>query len=221
MWIPAFDGIRGCISVAIALTHISLATGWRPNHEPFRALRGSMFFSIEFLFLMGGFALFLPAVVYGSFVGLRTYALRRAGRLLPLYWLTLALAVALGPLLRPVSGANPPHDWTAVLGHVLFLQQELYPGQAGFGVQGIVWTMSFTALFCVVFPLVVRPYLRWPFLGLAAAIGLTVAWRTTTESHPDLFGQFPLFCADFGLGMTAAFVYARLRAALVPGSSAV
>lgn len=57
----------------------------------------------------------------------------------------------------------------------------------------------------------VRPYLRWPFLGLAAAIGLTVAWRMSTESQPDLFGQFPLFCADFALGMTAAFVYVRLR----------
>lgn len=136
LWIPAFDGIRGSLSVAIALTHISLATGWRPNHEPFRALRGSMSFFIEFLFLLGGFAVFLPVVAYGGLVGIRTYALRRAGRLLPLYWLTLAIAVAMGPLLRPISGANFPHDWTAVLGHVLFLQQELYPGQRASGSRG-------------------------------------------------------------------------------------
>ncbi|MDQ6750095.1 MAG: acyltransferase [Actinomycetota bacterium] len=211
LWIPAFDGIRGSISVVIALTHISLATGWRPNHEPFRALRGSMFFSIEFLFLMGGFAMFLPAVAYGGFVGVRTYALRRAGRLLPLYWLTLALAVGVGPLLRPVSGAYFPHDVPAVLSHVVFLQQELYPRQAGFGVQGIVWTMSITAVFCVIFPLVLRPYLRWPFLGLAAAVGVTVAWRETTGNHPDLFAQFPLFGADFALGMTTAWIYVQLR----------
>src|SRR5205814_3164427 len=136
------DGIRGAVSLSIMFTHISLATGWRPDHEPFRALRSSSFFSIEFLFLVGGFVAFLPIVVNGAFIGARAYGLRRAGRILPLYWLTLALALALGPLLRPISGANFPHDPVAVLGHSVFLQQELYPFRAGFGVQGIVWTMS-------------------------------------------------------------------------------
>ena len=211
VWVPAFDGIRGYISLSIALTHITLAVGWRPDHEPFRALRSSMFFSIEFLFLVGGFVAFLPAVVHGKFLGARSYALRRAGRILPVYWLTIAAALALGPLLRPISAANYPHDPLAALGHAVFLQQELYPFPAGFGVQGIVWTMSIACLFYVLYPLIVKPYYRRPFVGLAIAIGVAALWRTSTRSNPNLYLQFPLFCADFALGMTAAYVSVWLR----------
>jgi peptidoglycan/LPS O-acetylase OafA/YrhL len=211
LWVPTFDGIRGGVSLSIALTHISLATGWVPDHEPFRALRSSMFFSIEFLFLVGGFVAFLPAVVHGTFIGGRAYGLRRLGRILPVYWLTLVLAIALGPLLRPVSGANFPHDPFAVLGHVAFLQQELFPFRAGFGVQGIVWTMSIACIFYVLYPLIVKPYFRRPFIGLALAIGIAVLWRTSTRSNPQLFLQFPLFCADFAIGMTGAYIYVWLR----------
>jgi peptidoglycan/LPS O-acetylase OafA/YrhL len=209
--VPTFDGIRGGVSLSIALTHISLATGWVPDHEPFRALRSSMFFSIEFLFLVGGFVAFLPAVVHGTFIGGRAYGLRRLGRILPIYWLTLALAIALGPMLRPVSGANFPHDPFAVVGHVAFLQQELYPFRTGFGVQGIVWTMSIACIFYVLYPVVVKPYFRRPFIGLALAIGVAALWRTSTRSNPQVFLQFPLFCADFALGMTGAYVYVWLR----------
>jgi peptidoglycan/LPS O-acetylase OafA/YrhL len=211
IWVPTFDGIRGAVSLSIALTHISLATGWHPAHEPFRALRASMFFSIEFLFLVGGFVAFLPAVVHGVFLGGRAYGVRRAGRILPVYVLTIALAVALGPLLRPVTHANFPHDALAVLGHLAFLQQILFPFRAGFGVQGIVWTMTIACLFYLLYPFVVRPYFRHPLLGLLVAVAVGVAWREHWRSEPNVFLQFPLFVADFALGMSAAYFYVWLR----------
>jgi peptidoglycan/LPS O-acetylase OafA/YrhL len=213
LYVPTFDGIRGLVSLSIALIHVQLALHFLPDHEGLRALRGSWYFSIEFLFLLGGFVAFLPLAYYGRFAGIRSYALRRAGRILPLYYVTLILAIVLGGWLRPVVGIDDalvPHDLEAFLIHLSFLQQELLT-LPGFGVQVIVWTMSIVACFYVLFPLVARAYLRWPVLGLAAAVTISVAWRTFVAEESRAFLQFPLFLADFAIGMTAAYVYVQVR----------
>jgi len=208
--VVAFDGVRGLLSLSVAGGHILRTTGWAPLHEPLRALRFSSYFSIEFLFLLGGFGALLPVARSGRMIRARTYALRRAGRVVPVYYLTIVLAVILGGLLRPVTNSNFPHGPAAVLAHLAFLENEVYPFQSGFGVQGIVWTMSIVAVFYVVFALVGAHWLRHPYRWLAATIVLAVAWRETTLSHPDWYLQFPLFSIDFALGMTAAVVYVRL-----------
>lgn len=213
LYVPSFDGIRGLVSLSIALVHVQLAVHWLPGHEALRALRGSWYFSIEFLFLLGGFVAFLPLAFYGRFAGIRSYAIRRAGRILPLYCVTVVLAVALGGWLRPVVGVEDsvaPHDLEAVLIHLAFLQQELLRF-SGFGVQGIVWTMSIVAAFYVLFPLVARAYLRRPVLGLVAAVTISIAWRTLVAEDSRAFVQFPLFVSYFAMGMTAAHVYVRVR----------
>jgi peptidoglycan/LPS O-acetylase OafA/YrhL len=210
LYVPTFDGIRGFVTLSIALIHVQLATGWSPGAEVWQAFRGAWFFSVEFLFVLGGFVAFLPLALHGRFGGWRPYAVRRAGRILPLYYLTLALGLALGPVLRPVSGTDFPHDAPAVLAHAVFLQQEVYPFQAGFGVQGIVWTMSIAGAFYVLFPLIATAYLRRPFVGLAVAVAVSVVWRLSMDGRPEAFLQFPLFAADFAVGMYAAHVYVRL-----------
>lgn len=125
------------------------------------------------------------------------------------------LAVVLGGILRPVSGTDFPHDAAAVLAHLTFLHQEAYPYRTGFGLQGIVWTMSIAAVFYVAFGLVVRQWLRHPYLWLAASVLVTIAWRESIATSPDrlagFYLQFPLFCADFGFGITGAYVYTRLH----------
>jgi peptidoglycan/LPS O-acetylase OafA/YrhL len=209
--VAAFDGVRGLLSLSIAGGHILRTTGWAPLHEPLRALRFSSYFSIEFLFLLGGFGALLPVASSGRMVRARTYALRRAGRIVPVYYLTIVLAVLLGGLLRPVTKTNFPHGPGAVLAHLAFVENEVYPFQSGFGVQGIVWTMSIVAVFYVVFALVGAHWVRHPYRWLAATILVAVVWRESTLSHPDWYMQFPLFSIDFGLGMTAAFVYVRLK----------
>ena len=30
LWVPALDGVRGYLSISIALAHVMLATGWTP-----------------------------------------------------------------------------------------------------------------------------------------------------------------------------------------------
>ena len=211
LWVPSFDGIRGFVSLSILLVHVQLAVGWAPNHEFPRALRSSWFFSIELLFLVGGFVALLPVVAYGAFRGARRYAIRRAGRLLPLYWVTIALAVVLGGLLRPVTGLDHPHDAGTVLLHLTFLQHLVIPFRSGFGVHGVVWTLTIVACFYAAFALSAPWYLRHPLIGLGIALAIAVAWRTQVDILSRWYLQFPLFLSNFAIGMTAAWAYARLR----------
>jgi exopolysaccharide production protein ExoZ len=210
-WVRPFAGVRGYVSLSILLYHVQFAIDWRPGHEFPLALRSAWFLSIEMLFLLGGFVALLPALQYGRFPGVRWYLIRRAGRLLPVYWLTIGLAVILGALLRPVAGpVDTPHDAVAVLTHLVFLQQIVYPFQAGFGVQGIVWTMTIVACFYVLFAFTADWYVRHPLAGLGIALGTSVLWRTQVPVGPDWYVQFPLFLSDFAIGMTAAWVYTRV-----------
>ncbi|MEA2420548.1 MAG: hypothetical protein QOE60_2754, partial [Thermoleophilaceae bacterium] len=175
------------------------------------ALQSSSFFAIEMLFLVAGFVAMLPVVAAGAFAGARRYAIRRAGRLLPLYWLTIALAVALGGLLRPVTGLDHPHDVGTVLLHLTFLQHLVIPFKSGFGVHGVVWTMTIAACFYGAFAVAGPWYLRHPLLGLAIGLGIAIAWRTQVDILSRWYLQFPLFLANFTIGMTAAWAYVRLR----------
>ena len=210
IYLPAFDGARGMIALSITLAHSMRAVGWWPNHEFPSALRSSWFFSIEFLFLLGGFVAFLPLLHFGRFSA-RSFAMRRAGRILPLYYVTLLAAVLLGSQLRAVTLVSDPHDLGAVLAHVVFLQHVVYPFESGFGVHGIVWTMTIVVCFWLLYPVIARPYARHPFIGLAVAIALMVAWRLAFSGESRIGLQFPLFAADFAIGMTAAWCYLRLR----------
>jgi peptidoglycan/LPS O-acetylase OafA/YrhL len=92
-----------------------------------------------------------------------------------------------------------------------FLQQMVYPFASGFGVQGIIWTMTIAASFYLVFPFIVRGFQRQPLIGLAVAIAISVTWRLATRGDPHTFLQFPLFAIDFGMGMAAAVAYVRLQ----------
>ena len=131
--------------------------------------------------------------------------------MLPLYYLLIAAAVALGGLLRPVSGTDFPHDVGAVLVHLGFLQHEVYPFREGFGIQGIVWTMSVAIIFYAVFGTVATRWLRHPFLWLLGSAVLALVWREWRRSNPQVLLQFPLFALDLGLGMTGAYVYVQLH----------
>jgi peptidoglycan/LPS O-acetylase OafA/YrhL len=104
------------------------------------------------------------------------------------------------------------------------------PGMpVGFGANGPLWMVSIVVgLYCVV-PLVARPYLRHPLLGLGIAAGVTVAWKLAVTEGTGAFvwleggsaqpwlmeltaiDQLPAWSFSFALGMTGAWGYVRLQ----------
>lgn len=211
MWVPSLDGVRGLTSLSIAFTHIQLVSAWVPQHQFPLIMRDSWVVAIEFFFVLAGWVAMLSPASSGAFEGLRSYGYRRFGRILPTYYFSLVVLIVVGGWLRPSYAGYYPHGFNAVLVHLAFLQEIVYPGRTGMGVHLVVWSMTIAAAFYLTFPFVVRHYLRHPFVGLAIGIAVSVAWRILTDGNDKAFQQYPLFVADFACGMTAAWLYVRAR----------
>jgi peptidoglycan/LPS O-acetylase OafA/YrhL len=170
--------------------------------------------------------LFLPAAVNNGLLGsTKTYALRRAARIVPAFYAALVLSYLVAWKFTGVRGGAG-----AWLSHALFLSPDAHPREdIGFGVNSPIWTMSVEVVFYALLPLVASWYHRHPFAGLGIAVALTEGWHALTTRLPDVVGwmnihwtgvedaqdrmahAFPGFMTQFAVGMTAAWIYVRVR----------
>jgi peptidoglycan/LPS O-acetylase OafA/YrhL len=232
--VPEFDGYRAFAIFAILSTHLLLAAkvvggpggGW--GNELMTGL-GAWLISI--LFIVSGFVVFLPTVARGGeFRNVGGYALRRAARLLPAYWVTMLIVLVLIAALpsRQMPGWGDMavtfagQDTWAALFHHGFV--------AGFNVNWPVWSLTLEIGFYIVLPFIASAYFRRPLLGLAIAAILSIGWRLGFANLPDLAGivgihvtagraaelrlasynQLPSWAFAFGAGMSAAWAYVSL-----------
>jgi peptidoglycan/LPS O-acetylase OafA/YrhL len=241
--VPAADGFRAFAALSVLGYHCIYAAGLPLLGAP--AVRNYMmagFVGVDFFLVLSGFLLFLPvAAAQGRFGNIRAYALRRVARILPAYYVALAATVGLLMFLTRTKAYSPAlnrhHLWTNLFLHASFLQHGL--GNAfglpeGFGINGAVWTLSIEALFYALLPLVAVAYFRRPFAGLGIALGTVVAWRFLVGHSSQhallpavksalgvrliLITQFPSFVGHFALGMTAAWLFVKMRRSRLAGS---
>lgn len=231
--VPALDGFRAVAIFGIVALHV--LGGALTGAEQRVLVFGTLPNMIDVLFIISGFVVFLPTVARGGqFGSTRNYALRRAARLLPAFW--LAIAVVLAMLVLWPSEPGPPIPSVGDIGvHLIGMQaygQLLSPNfDLGLLIDGPLWTLTIELTFYALLPLIAAAYYRRPLLGLLAAAGLTIGWKlgfahlgellSIVGIHPstaDLrgielraIGQFPTFAFQFGLGMTAAWALVRLR----------
>ena len=185
------------------------------------------------LFVISGFVVFLPTVARGGeFGSVAGYAIRRAARLVPAYWVILALGALMIAVL-PVALLLELPGPGSVVAHLLFAQtpaQMVHPIPTGFVVNGAVWTLSLEVTFYLLLPLVAVWYARRPLVGLLAAAALTALWheafihlaqlnsslglslstKTLFRLQAGALSQFPFFAFSFAAGMTGAWAYVRL-----------
>lgn len=233
--VPALDGFRAYAILSIVFLHVlALAGAFDATRDTtggllIWALLGN---GIDAFFIISGFVIFLPIVVReGALGSVRAFVVGRAARLVPAYWLILAVMLVLlayvptqPPLAMP-SVAN-------VLAHLTFLQMPaklLDSGFAlGFGVNGPIWMLSVIAGFYVLLPLIARAYYRHPLAGLVIAALVTFGWKEAAVQFHGAFAalgggsapgwivplvvsdQLPGWAFSFALGMTAAWGYVRL-----------
>lgn len=153
---PALDGLRALAVGAVVLTHAAYWTG-RYERGFGAALLARMDSGVAVFFVISGFLLVRPWLAAAArpdaaTPSLRTYLVRRAARILPAYWLAVALCLTLLPQNAGATAA----DW---LRHALFLQ--VY--HLGWLQEGLTQTWSLCTE--------VAFYLLLPALG-----ALAVAW---------------------------------------------
>ena len=234
--VAAFDGYRGWAVLGVVLFHIFEISG------AFKAMGGSALGvlswgilprSIQALFITSGFVIFLPtAARNGDFGRLTPFAIRRAARLIPAYYVVLLLAVVLLviiPTSLPVPGAGTIAAHLAVLQTPALLVTPNF--QLGFGVVPPVWTLSVEVGFYVVLPFVAAMYYRRPLVGLLTVAAVLVGWRLladhsygvahllgtdlSADAHQRIVrfyaSQFPSWAFCIAIGMTGAWAYIQLR----------
>ncbi|HUQ63915.1 MAG TPA: acyltransferase [Acidimicrobiales bacterium] len=236
MLVPAVDGLRALAALTVVFYHVSYGSGRPPLGGGFiRNVFISGYMGVDFFFVISGFVLFLPtALAGGSFGNVRAYGVRRAARIIPAYYVALVAAILLVPLLTTTPVDLPFNSIGGVFSlllHVTFLHHSvgLAVGQPeGFFVLGVVWTLTLEVIFYIVLPFVAGWYQRHPFIGLGAALVVSIAWRTAAVHVPFtiswlpgaevpesfrllLVTQFPTYVAHFAFGMTAAWLFVRLR----------
>ena len=232
--VPAVDGLRGLSALLVAIFHCWVFTDARLGDGNFRALIAAFGRGVDFFFVISGFVLFLPVVLRdGSFGDVRAYLVRRIARIVPAYYVSLFVQVF---TVRWLTGFPLPFTtlggWIVIVAHLLFLQHELPASLAraagfwgnvmGFGVNGVVWSLSVEALFYVTLPLVAASFFRRPVRAVAIAVTASLVWRAialnapalvattaNTAAAPRLLDQYPAYFGHFAFGMSAAMVYVR------------
>ena len=146
--------------------------------------------------------------------------------------LLLAFAAQPKPMLGVASFTGLPGMWDLAVNLAAFqTPARLFDSSTavGFGINGPLWMVSVILCFYIVFPAIARPYYRHPLVGLAIALGISLGWRELVMHDPGLFvsldsrtvadlfaqliavEQLPAWAFSFGLGMTGAWGYVRLR----------
>ena len=233
--IPALDGFRGWAALGIVTLHVlGLSVILTGNGSAIETiLDGTIGQVLGAFFIISGFGLFYGVVMReGELGGVGSFYRRRFARIYPAYWLCLtvvliAAIIYLPPLARYPSATDLLLEYSGLQMPARVIDSTV---DIGFGVDTAFWFVSVILAFYLVFPLIARPYYRHPWLGLLAAAVISIAWKEGAAHLSGVFGaiqsqaipyptdklividQFPGWAFSFATGMTAASVYARLRA---------
>lgn len=216
--LTGLDGLRAIAAVGVLVLHVTMFTA--PARPPWNVgdtvVRG-LHLGVALFFVLSGFLLFGPWVRAARGEGdppaPGRYALRRAARIMPAYWLALAGAAVL--LAGVASGREPTPAQLPIL---LVSQQDLLPATAGKLVPP-AWTLGVEVCFYALLPalgwLVMRirrglPGVLAVCAGLvAASVAFNFAVQLLAAVPNQLHRSLPGMLYAFAVGMAAVAVAAR------------
>ncbi|MFC4910367.1 acyltransferase family protein [Actinomadura gamaensis] len=227
----ALDGVRAIAALMVLLFHVAASTGYllRPPTMPLRLLsRGEI--GVPIFFVLSGLLLYRPwaAAVLGVRrpPGAGRYLWRRVLRLMPAYW--VVMAVALGLYSRDHLSDVPSLVGLATLAYG-FDPHPWWTDHLGPKGLGQMWSLSVEASYYVALPVLAFALDRWARRGrsvdvrarrLLYALGaMTVgsvgyAIAVLQTSDPPYWGSMlPQYLGWFGAGMALAVVTVWANAA--------
>jgi peptidoglycan/LPS O-acetylase OafA/YrhL len=182
-----FDGLRALAAFAVLAYHVALFTGYTRHGLP-APLLSELKAGVAIFFVISGTVLYLP---YARALGAegehwpdwRSYATRRAVRILPAYWLALAV-YGLSPYGGGVFG---PLSWR------YFGLSQIYDQASFMGGLGVAWSLCVEVTF----------YALLPFLAAGVARLLAVV-PEARRARVQLGGCAAVVLATLGLRLLAA-----------------
>jgi peptidoglycan/LPS O-acetylase OafA/YrhL len=142
---PGVEGLRACAALSVVAYHVALVCSFTRT-GPLAPLFAELKAGVAVFFVISGFVLYLP---YARAIGgtrplppWRPYVSRRAARILPAYWMALAI-LSLGPLHSTLIG---PNGWR------YFSLAQIYDPGTLLGGLGVAWSLCVEVSFYVVLP---------------------------------------------------------------------
>ncbi|HVL88986.1 MAG TPA: acyltransferase [Actinomycetota bacterium] len=223
----AVESLRGIAALAVVGYHLAAVTEWPASFPP-RLLLSNGDAGVTLFFVLSGFLLWRPfakaAIEAGPMPGLRQFFTNRALRIVPAYWVALAVTiVALGATAR--GGA-----WR----YLIFAQN--YSRESFFGVISPAWSLAVEAVFYLVLPVAGFAAVRLARSApspIRAVYGVVGAWfaaglayklyalgvQDVDPTDPLFLFNFPAKAHLFAGGMLLATWHARDRMRSPLGSS--
>jgi peptidoglycan/LPS O-acetylase OafA/YrhL len=206
--IAPLDGLRGLAILLVIVPHIAGA-GMLPGPAWLVALAGSAAHGVDIFFVLSGFGLAYPLLAQrfaGRAASLDTvaYAFNRAYRILPPFYVAIAVAYAVLALAAHVGRFGTgevlymPHSVYEALAPLLLLDRANFPANPG------LWTIAVQARWYVLFPLFLLLWMKSPRAFAAVAVCAWTGFLFTRTRTIDL-GTLPLFM----LGIVAAEMVIR------------
>jgi peptidoglycan/LPS O-acetylase OafA/YrhL len=207
---PLIDGLRAVAAIGVLLTHSAISSGLVTSGATGFRYAQRLEVGVTIFFVISGFVLYRPFLVarledHGELPRIGRYARRRALRIVPAYWIALAIsALILG---RPEVWSHP----LAFFGFGQIYSQSTLTG-------GLIqaWTLDIEVAFYVFIPvwawLLRRATLRqeaYALVGLALA---SLAWKvafvwsgSASNVHDTAWlRSLPAYLDQFALGMGLA-----------------
>jgi peptidoglycan/LPS O-acetylase OafA/YrhL len=192
--LPALDGLRAVAATAVLLTHVAFRTG-ESTAGAGGALLGRFDAGVAVFFVLSGFLL------YPARPPLRRYGLRRAARILPAYWLLLAVVAVLGA----TAG------YASVPGSFWWLGQT-YTGDTVAGPLTQTWSLCAEVAFYAALPGLAWLARRWEWPVIAGCVLVAYGWIALVHlaGLPDrMLLWLPGHLDWFAVGMAVAVVARR------------
>ena len=171
---------------------------------------GYMF--VDLLLLLSGFLLMLGFLNDRDRRPLDFYR-SRAARILPSYWLCLAIILFAFALPQKLY-TSPAKLWGDLLPHLTFTHNLFYGSYLDTKLNGVLWTLAVEVQFYLLFPLLARAFTKKPALTYACMTGfsLLVRYRLCLweEDVSLYFNRLSAMLDVYANGMLAATVYVQL-----------
>lgn len=217
--IDVLDGLRALAIILVMWLH-TWQLSWIKNYAQvggytlnWGLFPETGFLGVELFFFISGFCLYYPYarhVLEGApLPTLKSYCYRRAIKILPSYWLAIAILVAVAPFATPT-------DWCWQLGtHLAFIHNWWTDTENT--INGVFWSLAVEVQFYLLFPAICWAFRRKPPVVWALMNAVALAWRFWIDTDfpasdaPWLLNQLPGYLDFFAGGMLAAHALTAWR----------